>query len=28
MSDQGSFAWTADIAPGADIKQLLSRWNN
>ena len=27
MRDQGSFGWTSDLAPGADIKKLLGPWN-
>jgi len=28
MREQGTFAWTSDTAPSADIKKLLSAWNN
>jgi 2-methylisocitrate lyase-like PEP mutase family enzyme len=27
MRDQGSFAWTSDLASGGDIKKLLGPWN-
>lgn len=27
MQEQGSFGWTSDLAPAAEIKKLLSPWN-
>lgn len=27
MREQGSFGWTSDLASGAEIKELLIRWN-